>query len=172
MRVLVAVASRHGATREIGDAVGEVLQASGFKVDVADPDDVERLAAYDAVVLGSAVYVGRWAASARAMVDRCGSELATRPVWLFSSGPVGHPLAPDGDPEEVSSLLRRLDARGHRTFPGRLDNGGLGLAERAAVALLQAQQGDFRVWPDVADWAHAIAAELHSDEIRNLRVVR
>ena len=172
MRVLVAVASRHGSTREIGDAVAEVLAESGFEVQVRDPDDVERLDDFEAVVLGSAVYVGRWAASARALVDRCAPGLTDRPVWLFSSGPVGYPPAPDSDPEEVENLLARLHARGHRSFPGRLDNGGLGLAERAAVALLQAEQGDFRVWPDVADWAHSIASELHADEIRDLRVVR
>ncbi len=172
MKVLVAVASRHGSTREIGEAVGEVLAGAGFSVDVLDPDDVESVEGYDAVVLGSSVYVGRWAASARAMVDRCAHLLSTRPLWLFSSGPVGYPPAPEGDPDEVSVLMTRLDARGHRTFPGRLDTGDLGLAERAAVALLQAEQGDFRVWADIADWSGSIAADLHSDEIRQLRVVR
>ncbi|HWS58841.1 MAG TPA: flavodoxin domain-containing protein [Actinotalea sp.] len=172
MRVLVAVASRHGSTREIGEAIAEVLRGSGFVVDLSDPDDVESLADYDAVVLGSSVYVGRWAASARALVDRFAGALAGRPVWLFSSGPVGDPPAPAGDPEEVPSLMTRLHARGHRTFPGRLDKGGLALAERAVVALVQAEQGDFRVWPDIQDWAASIAAELHQEEIRRLRFVR
>jgi menaquinone-dependent protoporphyrinogen oxidase len=171
MKVLVAVASRHGSTRELGDAIGEVLRASGFQVTVADPDDVETVEPYSAVILGSSVYVGRWAASARALVDRCTACLVRRPVWLFSSGPVGTPLAPESDPEEVAGIMSRIRARGHRTFPGRLDTGGLGLAERAAVALLQAEQGDFRVWPDVTDWAAAIAADLHADEIRQLKVV-
>jgi len=171
MRILVAVASRHGSTREIGDAVAEVLRDSGFGVDVADPDDIESIDPYQAVLLGSSVYVGRWAASARALVDRCSCGLTRRPVWLFSSGPVGTPLAPESDPEEIAGILARIRARGHRTFPGRLDTGGLGLAERAAVALLQAEQGDFRVWPDVEDWAAAIAADLHADEISHLKVV-
>jgi menaquinone-dependent protoporphyrinogen oxidase len=171
MKVLVAVASRHGSTREIGDAMAQALRDAGFVVDVADPDDVETVEPYYAVILGSSVYVGRWAASARALVDRCASGLTQRAVWLFSSGPVGTPLAPETDPEEVPGILARIRARGHRTFPGRLDNGGLGLAERAAVALLQAQQGDFRVWPDVDDWASSIAAALHADEIRRLDVV-
>jgi menaquinone-dependent protoporphyrinogen oxidase len=172
MKVLVAVASRHGSTREIGEAVRDVLSRSGFEVDVADPDDVESVDPYEAVVLGSAVYVGRWAASARALVDRCACGLGTRPVWMFSSGPVGDPLAPTTEAEEVPGVLARIQARGHRTFPGRLDHGGLGLAERAAVALLQAEQGDFRVWADIEDWAAAIGAELHGDEIRNLDVAR
>ncbi|NTW38836.1 MAG: flavodoxin [Cellulomonadaceae bacterium] len=172
MLVLVAVASRHGSTREIGEAIAEVLRSSGFTVDVKDPDDVEGIASYDAVILGSSVYVGRWAASARALVDRLAGVLASRPVWLFSSGPVGNPPAPAGDPEEVPSLMSRLKARGHRTFPGRLDKGDLALAERAVVALVQAEQGDFRAWADVQDWAGVIAAELHEEEIRRLRFVR
>lgn len=171
MQVLIAVASRHGSTWEIGEAAAEVLRASGFHVDVADPDDVETVEPYQAVLLGSSVYVGRWAASARALVDRCASGLSQRPVWLFSSGPVGLPLAPQADPEEVPGIVARVHARGHKTFPGRLDNGALGLAERAAVALLQAEQGDFREWPDVEDWAATIAVTLHADEIRHLDVV-
>lgn len=172
MRVLVAVASRHGSTREIGQAIADVLRGSGFLVDVHDPDDVEAIADYEAVVLGSSVYVGRWAASARALVDRYAGSLASRPVWLFSSGPVGDPPAPAGDPEEVPVLLARLHARGHRTFSGRLDKGDLALAERAVVALVQAEHGDFRVWPDIQDWAASIAAELHEEEVRRLRFVR
>lgn len=162
MKVLVAVASRHGSTREIGDAMGDVLRDCGLDVKVADPDDVQEVEPYGAVVLGSSVYVNRWAVSARALADRCSSDLMQRPVWLFSSGPVGSPLAPESDPDEVAEIMKRIGASGHRTFPGRLDAGVLGLAERAAVALLQAEHGDFRVWPDVRDWAAVIAADLRA----------
>ncbi|MDT0166837.1 flavodoxin domain-containing protein [Actinotalea sp. AC32] len=172
MRVLVAVASRHGSTREIAEEVAAVLTGSGMTVDVRDPDEVDTLEPYDAVVLGSAVYVGRWAASARAMVDRLAAGLAARPVWLFSSGPVGTPPVPLGDPDEVPSLMTRLGAQGHRTFAGRLDKGSLALAERAVVALLQAEQGDFRSWPDIRDWARTIAHDLHRLEVRQIRLVR
>lgn len=168
MRVLVAVASRHGATREIGEAIAEVLQGDGFDVEVVDPDDVDDVDPYGAVVLGSSVYVGRWAAGARAFVDRFSGRLAERPVWLFSSGPVGDPPAPMGDPEEIGSIIRRMGARGHKTFAGRLDRGDLALAERAVVALVQAEQGDFRAWSDVQDWAARIAEDLHAEEIRRL----
>ncbi len=168
MRVTVAVASRHGSTLEIGEAIAEVLRATKHEAVVADPDEVEDLESVDAVVLGSAVYVGRWAASARAFADRFINQLATRPVWLFSSGPVGDPPAPIEEPEEVSRLVQQTGAVGHRTFAGRLDLGGLALAERAVVALVQADHGDFRVWADVQDWASGIAADLHAEEIRRL----
>jgi len=172
MHVLIAVASRHGATREIAQAIAEVLQGSGFVVSVEDPDDVDDLGAYGAVMLGSSVYVGRWAASSRAFVDRFAGVLAQRPVWLFSSGPLGSPPAPTGDADEIPSLLSRLHARGHRTFSGRLDRGELALAERAVVALVQAEDGDFRSWPQVQDWALQVAQELHTEEIRGVQLAR
>ncbi|MBX9245295.1 flavodoxin domain-containing protein [Actinotalea ferrariae] len=168
MHVLVAVASRHGSTREIADAVAETLRDAGHTTDVLDPEDVEELA-HDAVVLGSSVYVGRWSAGARAFADRLAVLRDGRPVWLFSSGPVGRRPVPADDPEEVPSLVERLGARGHRTFAGRLDRGGLGLAERAVVSLVKAPQGDFRAWDDVRTWAEGIARDLHEDEIRSLR---
>lgn len=172
MRILVAVASRHGATREIGETVADVLREQGHVASVADPDDVDTLEPYDAVVLGSSVYVGRWAASARAMVDRLAPGLSVRPLWLFTSGPVGSPPVPQGEPEEVPALMARLGAREHRVFPGRLDKARLALAERAVVALLQAQEGDFRPWPQIRAWATSVAQALHAEEIARIRVVR
>ena len=172
MKVLVAVASRHGSTKEIGEAIVEVLVAQKIDAELADPDDVEDVEPYQAVVLGSAVYVGRWAASARAMVDRCAPALVRRPVWLFSSGPLGFPALPASDPDEVAGLMTRLGAREHRSFAGRLDAAALGLAERAVVALVRAEEGDFRAWSEVEDWARQIAAELHQEEIRGIRLVR
>lgn len=172
MLVLIAVASRHGSTREIADAIAEVLVAAKFEVEVADPDDVEDLSPYGAVVLGSSVYVGRWAASARAMVDRHAAGLAVRPTWLFSSGPLGTPPVPAGDPEEVLALVSRLRARDHKTFAGRLERSELAMAERAVVAVVRATYGDFRVWPEIEAWANGIAAELHAEEIRSVRLER
>lgn len=166
MKVLVAVASRHGSTREIGEAIAGMLRETGHDVVVAAPDDVTSLRHYDAVVLGSCVYVGRWNADARSMVERLGPSLAARPLWLFSSGPVGDPLVPEGEPEDVAEFLTRLGARGHRTFAGRIDRTRLSLAERAVAALLQAPDGDFRSWAEIRDWGRAIGLALAEERVR------
>jgi menaquinone-dependent protoporphyrinogen oxidase len=160
MRVLVTTASRHGGTREIGDAVAEVLREAGHDVTHADPDDVEELDGYDAVVLGSAVYVGRLAVAMRDLVDRQTEQLAARPVWLFWSGPVGVPPLPASEPDDVRSVARRVGARDVHVFSGRLQREELGLAERALVAMIDAQPGDFRDFTEVEDWAAGIAREL------------
>lgn len=161
MRVLVTVASRHGATREMGDVVAEVLREAGHVVDVAEPDDVDRVMPYDAVVLGSAVYVGRLAASLRDLVLRQGAHLRLRPVWLFWSGPVGaNPTT--SVPDDVQAMVEETGAREARCFVGALDKASLSLSERALVALVRAQDGDFRDLDEVRAWAVGVAAELQS----------
>jgi menaquinone-dependent protoporphyrinogen oxidase len=160
MRVLVTAASKHEATAEIAAALGKALGAAGADATVLAPDEVHDLDAYDAVVLGSAVYAGHWLAPAKAFVERLGSALATRPVWLFSSGPVGRPARPDEDPADVPGLMATTGAREHRVLPGRVERQRLGFAERAVVTALRVPDGDFRDWAAVDGFAHDIAREL------------
>ncbi|RMI14318.1 flavodoxin domain-containing protein [Cellulomonas triticagri] len=160
MRVLVTTASRHGGTREIGDAVAEVVAAAGHDVARVDPDDVEHVDGYDAVVLGSAVYAGRLAVALRDLVDRQTEQLAARPVYLFWSGPVGVPPLPASEPDDVRTVAERVGARDVAVFSGRLRREELGLAERALVAMIHAEEGDFRDFEEVEEWAGRVARDL------------
>jgi menaquinone-dependent protoporphyrinogen oxidase len=161
MRVLVAASSRHGATGEIAAEVGRVLTEHGLDVRVASLDDIADVDGFDAFVLGSAVYVGRWLGPARAFVGEHAGELAARPTWLFSSGPIGDPPKPDGDAAvNVDGLVAASGAREHRLFTGRLDRSRLGLGERAVVRVVGAAEGDYRDWDDVREWAGTIAGAL------------
>lgn len=160
MKILMTVASRHGATREIGAVVAEVLREAGHEVDEVAPDEVEHVTAYDAAVLGSAVYVGRLAASLRDLVERQGAHLRSMPVWLFWSGPVGDPPMPPTPPDDVDVVARHTGAREPRCFVGRIERAELNLNERALVALTRAETGDFRDFDDVRSWAAEVVAEL------------
>jgi len=91
MKVLVSAASRHGATAEIARAIGETLTEADLEAVALPPDAVTTLDGYDAAVLGSGIYVGHWMDSAMQLVERHAAALASRPVWLFSSGPIGDP---------------------------------------------------------------------------------
>ncbi|WP_051681592.1 flavodoxin domain-containing protein [Cellulomonas sp. HZM] len=158
--ILVSVASRHGSTAEIGEEVALELARAGNFVDVLEPDEVDRVDDYDAVVLGSAVYVGRLAVSLRALVERQGGQLRDKPVWLFWSGPLGDPPLPPTVPDDVRAVVSAADAHDARCFTGALDRGGLDLSERALVALTHAEPGDFRDFEDVRHWARDVAREL------------
>ncbi|WP_066582853.1 flavodoxin domain-containing protein [Cellulomonas timonensis] len=160
MRILVTVASRHGATREIGAVVARVLNEAGHAVDELDPEQVTDVRDYDAVVLGSAVYTAHWLPAARALAERCAHDLAERPVWLMSSGLATQPAASANSPHEVNQMRESLGARAHRSFAGRLIRSELTFAERALISGARAREGDHRDLDAVAAWAAQIAEEL------------
>jgi menaquinone-dependent protoporphyrinogen oxidase len=165
-RVLVTAASRHGATAELATFLAGCLQetAAGRRCGlsaVAIPVDRQPdPARYDAVVLASAVYAGRWLEPARHYAAEHAAALRSRPVWLLSSGPIGEPPFPPDEPHDAEPIRAMVGARGHRVFPGRLDKHLLGIGERAMVTAMRAPVGDFRDWAAVRAWAGEIAPEV------------
>lgn len=162
MKVLVCAASKHGATTEIAAEIGAALSALGVEAVVLAPDEVQSIHGYDAAVIGSAVYVGRWLEPAKTLVEHHQEELRTMPVWLFSSGPVGEPPKPVEDPVDAQPLVELVGARGHRVFAGEVDRSRLGFGERAIMAAVRAPEGDFRPWAEIEAWARVIAAALEA----------
>lgn len=160
MRILIATASRHGATREIGrwlsSSIVERLGSSNVTVDLRDASEVSSLAEYDAAIIGSAVYLGRWLKEARSLVSRERPALDAIPVWLFSSGPVGS-SAPATSP---SSWDRVPWAVEHTVFSGKLDRSALSRFERLVVSIIHADDGDERSRADVEAWAATICDTL------------
>jgi menaquinone-dependent protoporphyrinogen oxidase len=165
-RILVTAASRHGSTHEIASALARDLtesesgRAMGLVASAVHAEHHPDPSGYAAVVLGSAVYAGRWLEAARDLAAAHTTTLRGRPVWLFSSGPIGEPPFPPDEPHDAGIFTAMLGARGHRVFPGRLDTRLLSFGERAMVTAMRAPVGDFRDWTAVETWAEAIAAEL------------
>jgi menaquinone-dependent protoporphyrinogen oxidase len=164
MRVLVTAASRHGATHEIAEAIARGLARRGVEADAQRAEELATLDGYDAFVVGSAVYIGRWLDEARELVEEHHATLVRSPVWLFSSGPLGPPdaLKPEGDPVDVAGLTERLEAVDHRVFAGRLDKQLLSFGEKAVVVAVRAPVGDFRDWDAIDAFAGEIAAHVRS----------
>jgi menaquinone-dependent protoporphyrinogen oxidase len=164
-RVLVSAASGHGSTTEIAGVIGDVLAGNHIAVDIVPPAAVDSIDDYDAVILGSAVYAGHWLAPARDFATRFRDPLAARPVWLFSTGPVGDPSrklvqSMEQDPAEVSRIRQAIQLRGHRMFAGKLDPQALSAVQRASLLVFRGMRGDFRDWADITQWADSIAVDL------------
>jgi menaquinone-dependent protoporphyrinogen oxidase len=157
MRVLVTGATKYGTTAEIACAIAKVLDEHGLEATALPPEQVKEVDGYDAAVVGSAVYAGHWLKPARELVERHAGALAGRPVWLFSSGPVGDPPKPEEDPVDVADLLAATGAREHRVFAGKLVRRQLSFPERAIVSALRVPEGDFRDWTEIHQWAAGIA---------------
>jgi len=172
MSVLVVYGSRYGATRGIAERIGETLRACGHEVDVREASPVLTATAYDAFVIGSAAYRGSWLEGPVDFVMRHVDVLAERPVWLFSSGPLGtsttdddgHPLVDLTRPRQFDEFEEALLPRDMRVFFGALDPARLDFRDRmarrppAGRRLLPA--GDFRDWGAVDAWARDIGAHI------------
>ena len=165
MRVLVAFASKHGSTAEIAQAISDRLRQSGLTVDCRDVGEVTSLVPYGAVVLGSAVYMGRWRRDARRFLRRHGAALAERRLWIFSSGPTGPPADDKPgwtEPRGTVHHAQQLGALDHVVFGGRVPSEGNGPAARAMREGTPSEYRDRRDWVAIRGWADGIASQLRA----------
>ncbi|TCC16075.1 flavodoxin domain-containing protein [Kribbella sindirgiensis] len=163
-KVLVAYASKAGATAGIAGAIGTELTARGHDVDVLDVNRVKNVTQYDVVILGSALYIRRWRRDAVRFLRHNADALRGRQVWLFHSGPVG----PDKDqaqdmPPAVRRLAQDIGATPAVTFAGSLepDTARGFLARRLASSDLA---GDSRDWTKIRAWATGISTAVEAPE--------
>lgn len=159
-RILVTYGSKNGGTAEIAQWIGETLREDGFDVDVLPVSAVQDVQDYTAVVLGSALYEGRWLREVTRFARHHYKVLLHVPVWLFSSGPLDASAAVGDLPavKDAAGIADDVEARGHITFGGRLVPGGRGLLAR--LLLRQGKGGDFRDADQVRGWAEGIARDL------------
>ncbi|MFE3165238.1 flavodoxin domain-containing protein [Streptomyces sp. NPDC059224] len=158
--VLVTYGSRNGSTAHIAESIADTLRENGLTVETMRAVCVPFVTRYDAVVVGGGLYAGRWHKDARTFVRRHGRDLAERPVWFFSSGPLDDSAAARDIPpvRAVRRAMRDLHARGHVTFGGCLEEDADGWLARRIVRA--GKGGDFRDFDTVRAWASGIAAEL------------
>ena len=174
MPILVAYASKYGATQGIAVRIAQKLRAAGQEVEVRPAKAAGDLASYEAFVIGGAAYYGHWMKEVTELVRANQTLLVDRPVWLFSSGPLGtkatdaqgRDVRVAAEPKEMAELREAIKPRGYRVFFGAFQRGRLRLVDRL-VAMMPAgrellPEGDFRDWKDVETWAERVAEDLAS----------
>jgi menaquinone-dependent protoporphyrinogen oxidase len=172
MTVLVAYASKYGGTRGIAERIADILNASGVNAVAQSVTSSTELREYEAFVLGSAAYIGSWMKDAVTFARQNRDVLASRPLWLFSSGPLGtqatdargHDVREAAVPKQLIELQELLHAREHRVFFGVSDHTHFDLRDRLIYAVPGGKKlladGDFRDWAEVEAWAREIALAL------------
>ncbi|WP_062377887.1 flavodoxin domain-containing protein [Demequina pelophila] len=159
MKVLVAVGSKYGATREVGRRIADAIAAHGFEVDFEDACDVHGIQYYEAVIIGSAVYGGLWRRDASGLIKAHRDELRAKDVWIFSVGM--ETVVKPGQPlDEADGFATEVAAHDHARFPGRILYDRLNVGEKALIKALNPPKGDFRDFTQVDDWAEVVAKRL------------
>jgi menaquinone-dependent protoporphyrinogen oxidase len=164
--ILVTYASKYGATKEIAEKIGEELSQAGLQADVLPVQGIHDLTPYWAVILGCAVYIGKWLKEAGEFLRGNEKSLAERPLWLFSSGPTGQ-----GDavallegwqlPSDQQSIIDRIQPRNIAVFHGYINPDKLNFIEKWSIKnVVKKPFGDFRDWGVITSWATSIADTL------------
>ena len=152
--VLVAYATKKESTHEVADALAARLRELGHEVDVRPAAEVGTLAPYGGVVVGGALYAGRWHRDARHFLATHRDELARRPVAVFAMGPATLEEA------EVHVSRKQLDhalAKEHQLEPVSVTIfGGVIDPAKLRFPLNRIPAADARDWDAIRSWADSL----------------
>jgi menaquinone-dependent protoporphyrinogen oxidase len=168
-KILVTYATCTGSTAGVAEAIGKTLTEKGAAVDVLPMQDVKYLAAYSAVVAGSAIQASHWLPEAMQFVRDHRSELAQKPFATFL---VCMTLAMRGGENYrtfVSDFMAPVRALvtpvNEGLFTGALDiakvpSFGDRLKFRLSVLFGVWKEGDHRDWNAIREWAESLTPRL------------
>jgi len=160
-RVLVVYASKYGSTGGVADAIGKELCGKDVAVDVALIKNAENIRSYQGVIIGSAIYMGKWMYEATDFVKENRDVLCNVPVAYFL---VGMTLAknPEKRTDALSSIEPILKAVpeikpvGIGTFAGAMDYNNLSWINKKILKSKGTPEGDFRDWNVIRSWAMSL----------------
>lgn len=162
-RVLVAYATRYGSTAETAEAVAGVLREEGLDARAMNVNEIKSVGEYDAVVLGSPAYMGKWLVDIVEFVKRFRVDLSAIPLAAFTAGCTicsGSPDDGKAAAAAVDAVRVYIDPVETGLFGGKLERKNLSFADRAIITMVGAKDGDCRNWDAVGAWAKALPEKL------------
>jgi len=158
-KVLIAYASKYGSTGGVAEAIGKELCKKDVTADVTLAGNASDVASYQGVVIGGAVYRGKWMAEAADFVKKNRDILSRVPVAYFLVGMTMSQPTEENRMRTLSYIEPVL-----KTFPeirpvaiglfaGALDYGKLSWVEKTIMKARGTAEGDFRDWKSIRAWA-------------------
>jgi len=164
LNILIAYATRFGATMQVADAIAQAVREEGKAVDLLPMKEVSSLDSYQAVFLGSAVNYATWLPEAVEFVKTLQEALNQIPVALFTV----HITNVGGDEksqrnrhaftDEVRALVSPVD---EAFFAGKFDR-------RAASELMPKWLAwlvptiDLRKWNIIHNWTKQTLVKIEN----------
>jgi menaquinone-dependent protoporphyrinogen oxidase len=158
-KVLVTYASKAGSTGEVAEAIGETLRKKGLAVDVKQVGHVADVSAYQAVVVGSCIRMGRWVPAAVDFVKANQAALQAVPTAFFQVGAGMREKTPEAETEAMgySEPVRAIvNPVKMGLFAGKMDFAKLSFLDRTIAKMVGSVEGDWRDWDAIRAWANEI----------------
>jgi len=155
--ILIAYASKYGATREVAERIAQRLQKAGKQAEAKSVKEIADLGKPEGVIVGSALYQGGWLPEATAFVRKNAAALSRIPTWLFSVGPLASEVDDEEQPIELAEFRDKIAHKHHAVFHGALDHSKLDRSDRITMKAAGARDGDFRDWDAIGAWVDRIA---------------
>lgn len=165
-RVLVAYATRYGSTAETAGVVAEELRKQGLDATAENVLAIKMVKGFDAVVLGSPVYMGKWLVDIVEFVKTFRVDLSAIPLAAFTAGLTVCSEGGDGGDggkaagEAVEAVRMYVDPVETGLFGGKMEKKGLSFADRAIITMVRAKEGDCRDWDAIRSWSKTLPAKL------------
>jgi len=163
--VLVTYATKTGSTAGVAQKIAEQLQQRNWKVDLMPVDQVDDLSPYQTIILGSGIRGGSFFAEANLFIEKNKTTLARKNTHLFL----------------VCLTMRQNTAENRRIAGSYLDPihnqfrpkseglfGGVyysenhNFMERLIMKAMNAPEGDFRRWNEIASWVDQVAKTIQN----------
>lgn len=156
--VLVAYATKYGSTQEVAEAIATILRERGCEAEVRPARDVRSLEGFGAVVLGAALYMGRWHADAHRFLKRHRAVISSLPVAIFALGPLD---ASEKQWHDARAQLKQELAKMPWLAPVYVELfGGVINPARLHFPFNHMPAGDARDWTAIRAFAEKLAATL------------
>ena len=162
-KFLVAYASKYGSTGGVADAIGKALCSKGATVDVLLMKNAVNLSSYQGVIVGSAIYMGKWLPEAVDFVKKNVEVLRQIPVAYFLVCMTLCKPTEENRAKVLAYLDPVLKAQGEikpvaiGAFAGALDYNNLSWLNKKILKSKGTQEGDFRDWKAIRTWAEESA---------------
>ena len=158
-KILVAYTSQYGSTGGVAEAIGKELCGKGAKVDVCLMKNVKNLSSYPGVVVGSAIFRGKWMPEAVNFVKANAEVMSRIPVAYFMVCMTMHQPGEDNrrkvlaylDPVlQTISQVKPVDIE---PFAGVMNYSNLSWFNKKIIISKGVPEGDFRNWEAIRAWA-------------------
>jgi len=167
MKVALIYSSKTGTTSEIATFMKKCIEKKGCTVDLITAGKQVNLKNYQAVIVGSSIYMGKWNKEASRFIEQNQNSLKSIPVAYFSVG-MSFDKTDEKSLQQINQYLEKerklvqpiMEGR----FLGRMDFSKLNFFQRMISKMVGAKEEDKRDWKAIEAWTDSFLQKAEAKQ--------